>query len=194
MKTREDALALLNEYVKSESLKKHCLSVAASMEVYAKKYVAGGKLSATEEAAEVDKYWITGLLHDFDWEVHPTLEQHPSKGVKVLREKGWDEDICVAIMGHGLHTGVERESLMAKTLFAVDELSGLVVALARVRPGNFEGMKAKSVKKAMKKKDFAAAISRDDIRLGISELGVDIDEHFELVVRALNGIKKDLGF
>jgi predicted hydrolase (HD superfamily) len=137
------------------------------------------------------------LLHDFDWERYPTLEEHPIEGCKKLRENGYDEDIIEAILGHNKATGIKRRSLMAKTLFAVDELSGLIVALARVRPGDFEGMSAKSVKKAMKKKDFAAAINRDDIRLGIEELGIGEEEKdgfFELVVKALDGKKRDLGF
>lgn len=239
MKTRLEAIKLVNEWIKSDSLKAHCLGVAASMEVYAKKYLSSEKLFAVEEAAKnnvtendsvsvspthptsgsrelIDRWWICGLLHDFDWERHPTMEQHPSEGVKHLRSIGVDEEICAAIMGHGNHTGVIRESLMAKTLFAVDELSGLIVALARVRPGNpesklsgpetsekkisgFDGMKAKSVRKAMKKKGFAAAINRDDIRQGMNELGFDGDaekenEHLELVVKALEGVRVELGF
>jgi len=141
-----------------------------------------------------DKFWICGLLHDFDFEKYPTLEQHPSEGVKVLKELGYDEEILEAIMGHGNHTGVKRESVMAKVLFGVDELSGFVTAVARVRPANFEGMKPKSVKKKLKEKSFAAAISRDDINQGIEELGVDRDEHIELVIGALEKIKEDLGF
>lgn len=183
MKTREEAISLMHENVKAESLRKHCYSVAAAMEAYAEKY-----------SEDKDKWWICGLLHDFDWEIHPTMEQHPSEGVKMLRKKGYDEDICIAIMGHGNHTGVKRESLMAKTLFAVDELSGLIVALARVRPGNFDGMSASSVKKAMKKKEFAAAINREDIKQGILEMRVNEDEHFSLVINALSNIKKELGF
>ena len=184
MKTRLDALALLHEYVKSESLRKHCLSVAYAMEAYAEKY-----------GEDTDKWWITGLLHDFDWEIHPSAEQHPVDGSKILREKGYDEEIIIAILGHGNHTGVKREIKMAKVLFAVDELSGLIMALAKVRPGKFEGMDASSVRKAMKKKDFAAAINRDDIKQGIAELGVQEDEHFILVIiRALEKNKEKLGF
>jgi predicted hydrolase (HD superfamily) len=156
------------------------------MEGYAKKN------GLSEE--EIDSYWITGLLHDFDYERYPSLEKHPYEGVKVLKEEGYTDEIVQAIFGHGNHTGVKRESVIAKTLFAVDELSGLVVALAHVRPGNFDGMTAKSVKKALKKKDFAKGVNRGDIRQGIEELGVEQCEHFEAVIEALNGIKSDLGF
>ena len=182
MKTREDAKKLLYEWISSESLRRHCLGVAACMEAYAKKFDENS-----------DKWWITGLLHDFDWEKFPDIDKHPIEGCKKLREEGYDEDIIEAILGHNPKTGIPRRSLMAKTLFAVDELSGLVFALAKVRPGNFEGMSAKSVKKAMKKKDFAAAINRGDINLGIEEMNVDRDEHFMLVVKALNSIKVELG-
>ncbi|MBI5804013.1 HD domain-containing protein [Candidatus Pacearchaeota archaeon] len=186
MKTREEALELLNKWVKLDGLKRHCLGVAACMEAYAEK----NNLNDEEK----DKWWICGLLHDFDWEAHPSLDKHPVEGVKVLREKGVDENICEAILGHGEHTGVKRKSAMAKTLFAVDELSGLVTALAKVRSGNFEGMSANSVRKAMKKKEFASAINREDIMKGIEELDVDETEHFELVIKALEKIKGEIGF
>jgi predicted hydrolase (HD superfamily) len=185
-KTRKEALELLNEWVKSDSLRKHCLGVAVCMEGYAK------KRNLSDE--EVDLYWICGLLHDYDWEKYPDVNLHPIEGCKNLRKKGYDESIIEAILGHNAKTGIKRSSDMAKTLFAVDELSGLVIALAKIRPGNFSGMKAKSVKKVMKKKDFAAAINRADIRMGIEELGVEIDEHIELVISALEKIKGDLGF
>jgi len=190
MKSRQDALNLLQEWVKSESLRRHCLGVAVSMEKYAEKR----NLSREDK----DKWYLCGLLHDFDWERYPNTDEHPIKGCQELRKKEYDEDIITAILGHNVKTGIKRYSLMAKTLFAVDELSGLVVALARVRPGNFDGMSAKSVKKAMKKKDFAAAINREDIELGMEELSLENDEeknsHFELVISALSGVKGELGF
>ena len=245
MKTRQEALSLLHEWVKSESLKKHCLSVAAAMEGYAKKYWDEGKidiasfinsptnpyayaaklsekeqdikeqddkikegnysinnksknnkgnLSEQEKQAIIDKYWITGLLHDFDWEKYPTLQEHPIKGCTRLRELEYDEEIIEAILGHNKATGIPRRSLMAKTLFAVDELCGLIIALAYVRPGNFDGMSAQSVKKAIKKKDFAANISREDIAQGIKELEVNENEHLETVIKSLSETKKELGF
>ncbi|MCH7568658.1 MAG: HAD family hydrolase [Nanoarchaeota archaeon] len=214
MKTRQDAQKLLEEWVSSESLRRHCLGVATCMEVYAMKYVEDGKLGnslptqplsninnnsgngggGNDNQAIIDKWYICGLLHDFDWEKYPDIDLHPKKGCEFLKENDYDNSIIEAILGHNAKTGVKRKSLMAKCLFAVDELSGLVVALARVRPGNFEGMSAKSVRKAMKKKDFAAAISREDIKQGMEELEVDENEHFELIISALTEIKKDLGF
>jgi predicted hydrolase (HD superfamily) len=186
MKTKQNALDLLHEWVKNESLKKHCLGVALCMEAYARKKEL--------EKEAVDKYWICGLLHDFDWERYPKIELHPDKGCEYLKENGYDEDIVLAILGHNARTGVKRESDMSKVLFAVDELSGLVIALAKIRPGNFEGMSVKSVKKAVKKKDFAKAVNRDDINLGISELGVEKEEHIQLVISALSEGRKELGF
>lgn len=186
MVSRGEALELMHKWVESESLRRHCLGVATCMEAYARKY------GLDEE--EVDAYWIAGLLHDYDYEKFPSLDKHPFKGVEVLKEKGYPKEIINSILGHSNHTGVARETKMAKTLFAVDELSGLVVALAKVRPGNFDGMSPKSVKKAMKKKDFAAAINRDDIRQGVEELGVEQAEHFNVVVEALSGIRSELGF
>lgn len=144
---------------------------------------------------EDEESWaIAGLLHDFDYERYPTLEDHPYKGANVLKVEGYSQDIIQAILGHANHTGVARESLMARTLFAVDELSGFVIALAKVRPGNFDGMDAQSVDRALKKKKFAAAISRDDIEQGIRELGVDRNEHFTKVIAALKTHAPDLGF
>lgn len=162
MKKRNDAIALVDKYVQNIGLKRHCLSVGYAMEGYAEHF----ELSDEEK----ERWFICGVLHDFDWEIHPSLEKHPQEGSKILRDEGYDEEIIEAILGHGLHTGVARESLMAKTLFAVDELSGLICALAKVRADNFSTMDANSVRKAMNKKGFAAAINRDDIKLGIQEI------------------------
>lgn len=181
MKTKEDALKLLHEWVVSESLRRHCSSVALAMEGYARR----NRLS--EE--EIDKWYIAGLLHDMDYEKFPLLDKHPFEGVKVLREQGYSEEIIEAIMGHGNHTGVKRETAMAKTLFAVDELCGLIVALSKVRPDGFEGMTFESVEKVLKKKEFAKNINREDIEQGIRELGVDRKEHFETVIGALKKLK-----
>ena len=139
-----------------------------------------------------NKWGICGLLHDFDYEKFPT--EHPAKGNEILRAKGYPEDMLEAIMGHGNHTGVARKTKLAKTLYAVDELAGMVMAGAYVRPTHLEGMKPKSVKKNIKKKGFAAAINRDEIEEGIQDLGVDKDEHIALVIEAMRGISKDLGF
>lgn len=181
MKTRQDALELLYLWVKSESLRWHCKSVAAAMEGYAEKF-----------GEDKEKWFICGLLHDFDYEKYPDINIHPIKGCEELEKLGYDKDIIEAIMGHNEVTGVERKSEMAKTLFAVDELSGLIVALSKVRPQGFEGMSAKSVEKALKKKDFAAAISREDIEKGITGLNVDRKEHFDLVIKSLSSLGKNI--
>jgi len=190
MTLRETSIKLLYEWVKSESLRKHCHSVAASMEGYAK------KLNLSDN--EIDNWYICGLLHDFDYEKYPDINLHPKEGCKVLKELGYSNEIIDAILGHNEKTGVKRESLMAKTLFAIDELSGLIVALAKVRPGNFQGMSAKSVRKVMKKKDFAAAINREDILQGMKDLGIESDEdkneHFMTVINSLNASKHNFGF
>ncbi len=176
----KEALDILKEFVKSESLRNHCMSVAKAMEFYAR------KKGLREE--DVENWKVCGLLHDFDWEIHPSIEEHPVKGQHILRERGVSEEIVQAILGHGNHTGVKRESDMAKTLFAVDELSGLIVAISKVRPGGFSGMRAESVVKAMKKKDFASAINREDILQGIREIEIDMKEHFENVINALSKV------
>ena len=181
MVDKEEALKLLHEYVKSESIRRHCYAVAASMEAYAEKY-----------GEDKDKWGICGLLHDFDYEKYPTIPEHVTEGVKILRKINYPEEIVKAIEGHADYMNVPRESLMAKCLFAVDELSGFVVALARVKNG-FD-MDAESVKRALKKKGFAAAVNREDIERGIEELKVNKEEHFNLVIKALNGISKQLGF
>ena len=210
MKTREEALSLLYEWISSDSLRKHCLAVAFSMEEYAEKFIAERKLSDNiinkniikvnlsekEKQEIIDNFWICGLMHDFDWERCPIMDKHPSVGSEELKKLGYPTEIIDAIMGHNYHNPnkVERKTIMAKTLFAVDELSGLIVALAKVRQGNFDGMTAESVEKAMKKKEFAKAINRDDIELGISELNIDRKKHFETVIAALRNNKKELGF
>jgi putative nucleotidyltransferase with HDIG domain len=186
MKTREEAFALLNEWVSSESLRNHCSAVACAMEEYA------SKAGLSDE--EKDKWFICGLLHDFDYEKYPDIDVHPIKGCQELREEGYDEDIIAAILGHNEKTGIKRYDSMAKTLFAVDELSGLIMALARVRPDRFGGMTAESVEKALKKKDFAKNISRADIELGINELGVERKDHFETVIGALRKNSGKIGF
>lgn len=152
MPYRQDAYNLLIEWTKSESLIKHMLAVEAAMRFYAKKF--------TEDE---EKWAIAGLLHDFDYEKYPDYKDHPFKGAEVLKEKGYPQDIIDAILGHGNHTGTPRTSLMAKTLFAVDELCGFITACAYVRPDKLNGLEAKSVKKKLKDKSFAAKVSREDI-------------------------------
>ncbi len=170
---REEALKLLNQYIACESLKKHCLAVEAAMKFYAKKYGKNKK-----------KWQITGLLHDLDYEKYP--EDHPLKAAEILRERGYPEDIIEAILAHNQErTGVARKSLMAKCLYAVDELCGLLVAISLLRPDGFKGMSVKSVKKKLKDKSFAAKVSREDIIQGAKELGIDLENHIQTVILAL---------
>lgn len=178
--TRDEAEAILNEFVESESLRRHCRAVGTSMEYFAKKH-----------GEDEEKWYITGLLHDFDYEKWP--DEHPQKGEVILRERGASEEILRAIQSHANYTGVSRDSLMEKTLYAVDELSGFVVAVAQVRPDKMQGMKVKSVKKKLKAKGFAAAVNRDDIREGAEELGVDQAELIQGVIEALTAKEKELG-
>ena len=181
MPTREDAYKLLKEYTESESLIKHALAVEAAMVACAKKY-----------NEDEEKYAITGLLHDFDYEKFP--DNHPEEGKQILEEEGYDAEIVEAIQGHNDETGVARNSQLAKCLYAVDELAGFITACAYVRPTHLEGMKPKSVKKNLKKSGFAAKIDRDVIQKGIEELGVDQDEHLTMVIAAMQRISKELGF
>lgn len=184
---RQGALDLVREYTASESLVRHMLAVEAAMRAYARK------------SGEDEELWgITGLLHDFDYErwPNPDLDEsgHPWPGVAILREKGFPEPVLEAILGHAEYTGTERRTELAKTLFAVDELCGFIMAVAYVRPEKLADMKPKSVKKKLKDKAFAAKVSRDDIRRGIEELGVDENEHIALCIEAMNGIAAELGF
>ena len=186
--SRAEALALQHEYTQSDSLRKHMLSVEAAMRAYAAKF-----------GEDVERWGLAGLMHDFDYERYPNAEHsptegHPAQGVRILRERGWPEDILQAIMGHGTYTGVARETRMAKTLFAVDELTGLVTATALVRPSrSVHEVDAKSVRKKMKDKGFAKGVNRDDVMLGAQELGVDLDEHIQFVVAAMQGVADALG-
>lgn len=186
--TRAEALALMHEYTQSDSLRKHMLAVEAAMRAY-----------ATRFGEDPERWGLTGLMHDFDYERYPNAEHsptdgHPAQGVGILRERGWPEDILEAIMGHGTYTGVARETRMAKALFAVDELTGLVTATALVRPSrSVNEVDAKSVKKKMKDKGFARGVNRDDVLLGAQELGVELDEHIQFVVDAMRGVADSLG-
>ena len=185
---RSDTLALMREYTASESLRKHMLSVEAAMRAYA------GKFGEDEE-----RWGTTGLIHDFDYErfpnnAHSPTEEHPSEGVRILRAKGYPEDILQAILGHAQYTNTPRESRMAKTLFAVDELTGLITATALVRPTkSVHEVDAKSVRKKMKDKAFARGVSREDVINGAQELGVDLDEHINFVIGAMQARSADLG-
>lgn len=181
--TRAEARELLNEWVVSESLRRHCLAVEAAMRAMARHY--GG---------EEERWGIAGLLHDFDYERYPDPRDHPLRGVEELRARGYPEDVIEAILGHASYSGVPRASRMAKCLFAVDELSGFLLALARVRPRGFVGMEPESVEKNLKKKGFAAAINREEIARSIEELGADRREHLARVIAALGEVAGELSF
>ncbi|MFC1730280.1 HDIG domain-containing metalloprotein [candidate division KSB1 bacterium] len=181
--TRDEAWELLNEFTKKEALIKHALAVEAIMRAYACKF------------GEDEEAWgVVGLLHDFDYEMYPSMEDHPFKGSEILKERGFPENLRSAIMAHAPHTGVPRDNKLKQTLFAIDELAGFITAVALVRPSKkVADVKVKSVRKKFNDKAFAAAVNRDDIRLGIEELGVDEAEHLQLCIDAMAGIADKLG-
>jgi len=186
--SRAETLALMHEYTASESLRKHMLAVEGAMRAYAEKF-----------GEDVERWGITGLIHDFDYErfpnnAHSPTEEHPSEGVRLLRAKGYPEEILQAILGHAQYTNTPRESRMAKTLFAVDELTGLITATALVRPTrSVHEVDARSVRKKMKDKAFARGVSREDVVNGANELGVDLDEHISFVIGSMQARSADLG-
>jgi putative nucleotidyltransferase with HDIG domain len=186
--TREETLALVHQYTASESLRKHMLAVEAAMRAYAVRF-----------GEDPERWGLAGLVHDFDYErfpneAHSPTEEHPSEGVRILRARGWPEDILEAILGHGNYTGVPRVSRLAKTLFAVDELTGLVTATALVRPSrSVHEVDARSVRKKMKDKAFARGVNREDVVEGASALGVELDEHIDFVIAAMRGSAESLG-
>jgi len=179
---RSEAWDLLCEYTKNENLRKHALAVEACMRTYARK-------SGEDE----EKWGVVGLIHDFDYEVYPNAPDHPLKGSEILKEKGLSEEIRRAILGHADYTGVPRDTLMARTLFACDELAGFITACSLVRPDKITSLEAKSVRKRMKDKAFARSVSREDIAKGAGELGVALDEHITFCIRAMQGIAEQLG-
>ena len=181
---RSDALAIVEEYVTNENLIRHMLAVEAAMRFYADIY---------DQDAEL--WGITGLLHDFDWEIHPTLEEHPMAGAPILREKGVPEEIVQAILSHAERTGVPRETLMQKALMACDEITGLITAVALVRPSHsLDDLKVKSVKKKWKDRSFAAGADREEIAQAVEDFGVDLWEHTTNVILAMRTIGPELGF
>jgi putative nucleotidyltransferase with HDIG domain len=177
---REQALALMQSFTASDSLRKHMLAVEGAMRAYAAHY-----------GEDVELWGLAGLMHDFDYErfpneAHSPDQEHPAEGVRVLRGLGYPEDVLQAILGHALYSGVPRTTLMAKALFAVDEMCGLVTACALVRPSkSVNDLEAASVKKKMKDKAFARGVSREDIAIGLQELGVDLDAHIDFIIRAM---------
>lgn len=181
--TRDEALAIVHEFVKNENLVKHMLAVEAAMRFYAEKF-----------GEDVEKWGITGLLHDFDWEIHPTLEEHPLAGEPILRARGVPEDILRAILSHADHTGVPRQTLMEKALFACDEVTGLITAVALVRPSrSLLDLEAASVKKKWKDRAFAAGANRAEIEKAAAEFGIDLWEHVGNVITAMRCIAPQPG-
>ena len=186
--TRDDALSLVHEFTASDSLRKHMLAVECAMRAYAEK-----------NDEDVQRWGLAGLIHDFDYErfpnsAHSATDEHPAEGVRILRERGWPEDILDAILGHAQYSGVPRLSLMSRTLFAVDELTGLITATALVRPSrSVHEVEAKSVRKKMKDKAFARGVSREDVIQGAEALGVDLDEHIAFVIGAMQRSASALG-
>jgi putative nucleotidyltransferase with HDIG domain len=180
---RNQAWSLLCEYTQSGSLRKHMLAVEACMRAYARKF-----------GEDENKWGITGLLHDFDYEKYPTPAEHPFVGNKILEERGYPEDVRRAILSHADYSGVKRESRMEKTLYACDEVSGFITASALVKPNkSLAEVEAKSVRKKMKDKAFARSVNRDDIINGAADLGVDLEEHIAFCIEAMKGIAGELG-
>ena len=180
--TRDDAHALLLEYTKNEALQRHMYAVEAAMRAYARKF-----------GEDEERWGLAGLLHDFDYERYPDAPDHPLKGSEILKERGYDEEIRQAILGHATYTGVPRSTRMAKALYACDELCGFVMACALVRPNRLTDLEASSVRKKLKDKGFARNVNRDDIAEGTAELGVEPDAHISFVIAAMREIAPKLG-
>ena len=184
--TREEAWDLVCEWIESDSLRKHLLGVEAAMRAYARRY-----------DEDEERWAVTGLVHDLDYERYPDLDDtengHPRTALRLLEELDWPQDVIDAVAGHATFLDVPRETQMAKTLFAVDELSGFIAACALVRPTGIHGMTPKSVRKKLKQPSFAAGVNRDEVREGAEELGVDFDEHVAFVIAAMEGESEALG-
>jgi putative nucleotidyltransferase with HDIG domain len=181
--TREEAIAILHEFTKSESLRKHALAVEACVVAYARKFDA-------DEA----KWSVTALLHDFDYEMHPEAPDHPMKGEPILAERGVDDEVRRAILSHANYSGVPRDSLLEKTLFACDELAGFLTAVSYVKPSkSIAEVDVKSVRKKLKDKAFARSVSRDDIENGTRDLGLELDEHIQFCIDAMRARASELG-
>ncbi len=184
---RDAAWQLLTEFTQSESLRKHALAVEVCMRACARKFASG--------SFEDEELWgIVGLIHDFDYDRYPSLDDHPYKGNAILKERGWPEIVSRAVMSHAEYTGITRDSMMEKALFACDELAGFITAVALIKPSkSLVEVDVKSVRKRMKDKAFARKVNRDDIVNGAAELGVDLDEHIALCIEAMKGIAAELG-
>jgi len=186
MPDRSQAWELLCEYTKGDSLRKHAIAVETAMRASAARY--GGP------DADVDEWGIVGLLHDFDYEMFPSADQHPFTGANILCGRGYSDRVIRAIMGHATYTGVPRDTEMARALFATDELCGFLVACALVRPSkSLDDLEVSSVKKKLKDKAFARTVNRDDIRQGVEELGVELDQHIRFVIDALRPVQHEIG-
>ncbi len=187
MSDREQAWGLLTEFTQSESLRKHALAVEACMRAYARKLAPG--------SPEKEELWgVVGLLHDFDYEKYPSLDDHPYKGNEILKERGYSDEIRRAIMSHAEYSGVTRDSAMEKALFACDELAGFITACALVKPGkSLAEVEPKSVRKKMKDKAFARNVKREDIINGAADLGVELEEHIANCIDAMKAIATELG-
>lgn len=186
MPTRDEAWELLCEYTKGKSLRQHALAVETAMRASALKY--GG------DDADADEWGLVGMLHDFDYEMFPGETEHPYKGENILCGRGYSDGFIKAIMGHATYTGVERDTQMAKALFATDELCGFLVACALVRPDkSLDNLEVKSVRKKLKDKAFARSVNREDIYQGASELGVELDEHIRFVIDSLKPVQENIG-
>jgi putative nucleotidyltransferase with HDIG domain len=180
--TRERAWETLTRYTKSEALLRHALAVEASVRAYARKF------------GEDEELWgVTALLHDFDYEIHPTLDKHPQDGAPILREEGYPEVVIEGVLSHAEHLAMPRDTPLKKTLFACDELSGFIHACGLVRPDGIETLEPKSVKKKLKQPSFAAGVHRDEVDRGAEELGVELDDHIRFVVEAMRPIAGELG-
>jgi putative nucleotidyltransferase with HDIG domain len=180
--TREQAWETLTRYTQSEALRRHALAVEAAVRAYARKF------------GEDQEVWgVTALLHDFDYEIHPTLDKHPQDGAPILREEGYPDDVIAAILSHAEHLDEPRDTLLKKTLFACDELSGFIHACGLVRPDGIDTLTPKSVKKKLKQPSFASGVRREDVYKGVEELGVELDDHIAFVIEALKPIAPELG-
>ncbi len=180
--TRDQAWGTLTRYTQSESLRRHALAVEASVRWYAR------------HLGEDEELWgVVALLHDFDYEVHPTLDEHPQDGAAILREEGYPEEVIEAILSHAEHLSLPRDTQLKKTLFACDELSGFVHACGLVRPTGIDGLEPKSVRKKLKQPSFAAGVHRDEVYAGAELLGLELDDHIRNVVEALQPIAPELG-
>jgi len=181
---RPEAFAIVQEFVKNENLIRHMLAVEAAMRFYADLF-----------NEDIETWGITGLLHDFDWEIHPSLEQHPQEGAPILRARGVPDEIIRAILSHADHTGVKRITVMEKALLACDEITGLITAVALVRPSrSLHDLEVKSVKKKWKDRAFAAGANREEIATAVEDFGIDLWEHTGNVIRAMRSISTELNF